>query len=237
MINVIYKLTCVVTGKSYIGKASDFNNRWKQHLRNSLTGRKHPLYAAIRKYGQESILIEILEENVPAEDLNELECFHIRESRTQYPQGYNLTAGGTGGDTWKNSPEEVLKARKARHADRTPWNKGLTAEVDSRILSGERNGMFGNPKGLSGNSTTFRAGEAHALYGKKQKESTIDKRVQTRRANGNYKGNPRKVINIETGEVYGSVKEAAESTGLNRDQIGHSCRKRGPKYPYRFVEN
>lgn len=240
MVNVIYKLTCSTTGKSYVGKATNFNSRWKQHLRNSLTDQKHPLYAAIRKYGQESILVEILEENIPTEDLDTLECFHIKECNTLYPSGYNLTSGGTGGDTWKHSTEEVIKSRKAKYTNRIPWNKGANSSEDPRILAGTRNGNYGNPAEFKGNATTFKEGIYHTFYGKTQTKETVAKRVATARANESYVGRgvfaAKKVVNIETGEVYQSISHAASITGLNRDQIGHSCRRRGRKYPYRFVD-
>lgn len=240
MVNVIYKLECTATGKSYIGKAVNFNKRWKQHISNLLSNGKHPLYTAIAKYGLESINIEFLEENLPIEDLDAFECLHISKHVTLFPAGYNLTTGGTGGDTWKHSTEESIKSRKAKYANKIPWNKGVNSSEDPRILAGTRNGNYGNPAEFKGNTTTFKEGMYHTFYGKTQTKETVTKRVATAKANESYVGRgvfaAKKVVNIETGEVYQSISHAASITGLNRDQIGHSCRRRGRKYPYRFVD-
>lgn len=89
---VIYKITCLVNGKPYIGKTKQtLNRRIGQHkLANSVIGQ------AIRKYGWENFTVEVLEECDTPEQLNEREQFWIAHFNSKTPNGYNCTAGGDG---------------------------------------------------------------------------------------------------------------------------------------------
>jgi hypothetical protein len=51
------------------------------------------------------------------------------------------------------------------------WNKGKEG------LKGELNGNYGNPTGFSGNKTSYKKGKEHVMYGKKQTEELINKRM------------------------------------------------------------
>ena len=62
----IYKVTCTVTNKVYIGQTQrDVELRWKEHRRHcyekSFTNYHCKFYRAIRKYGLDSFKWEILE--------------------------------------------------------------------------------------------------------------------------------------------------------------------------------
>lgn len=62
----IYKLTCTITGKVYIGKTIDINRRMAQH--SKITSKySHHLANAIKKYGIDNFKEEIIFE-VEAED-------------------------------------------------------------------------------------------------------------------------------------------------------------------------
>lgn len=94
MMGVIYKLTSP-SGKSYIGQTrNSFDIRWKQHIREANCNSILPIHAAIRKYGPENFVNQILEE-VPNEELNTKEQYYIQKYDT-YNNGYNCTLGGEG---------------------------------------------------------------------------------------------------------------------------------------------
>lgn len=169
--NVIYKITNLITGKCYIGQAKDLDKRIKGHKRN--VGKvKSPLYSAIQKHGWDNFEVTILHTTDRYEELDDLEVRYIVECGSLHPHGYNLTQGGTGGDTVTNHPnKETLHLRRK---GRPPWNKGLKgAQVPWN-------------KGTKGvmkpNDTTFKSGQEHSLYGKKQSPETLAKR----RANTDY---------------------------------------------------
>ena len=65
---------------------------------------------AIRKYGEENFIFEVVEENIPLSQLDSKEIFYIKKFNSLIPYGYNITTGGKTG--FKNSSldnEEILK--------------------------------------------------------------------------------------------------------------------------------
>jgi group I intron endonuclease len=93
----IYKLTCIINGKTYIGKSVNFYNRFSAHKysEKKLNG-SYRLQRAIIKHGWNSFNIEILEE-FPVfdklkdnEKLLEKESYYIELFDSTNPQrGYN----------------------------------------------------------------------------------------------------------------------------------------------------
>ena len=97
--NCIYKVTCLINNKIYIGQTRiNINERWKQHCISAFL-QSHGDYnfafhRAIRKYGKENFKIELIEE-CSLEQLNEREKYWIKYYDS-YNSGYNSTLGGDG---------------------------------------------------------------------------------------------------------------------------------------------
>lgn len=73
----IYKLTNLSNGMTYVGQATNFADRWKQHIKCAIGAENAPnnkLYPAMRKAGPENFTFEILEECLP-EELNSREQY------------------------------------------------------------------------------------------------------------------------------------------------------------------
>lgn len=90
----IYKITNLISHKMYIGQSNNPMHRWsahKSHARNGQDIGKSALYNAIRKYGEENFLFEIIGW---FKDYNEKEKYFIKFYNTKVPNGYNLTDGG-----------------------------------------------------------------------------------------------------------------------------------------------
>lgn len=90
----IYKITDLVTGKSYIGQSVDIKERLKTHIKTGLSSSisTNKLYQAMKKDGVENFTFEILEE-VPRASLNEREIYWIEFYKTK-EYGLNDTKGG-----------------------------------------------------------------------------------------------------------------------------------------------
>lgn len=103
----IYKITNLITNKSYIGQSVDIEKRWKAEQRVALIESDHcydyPLQRAFRKYGIENFSFEIIEE-CSVDLLNEREIYWIAQYDTFY-NGYNQTLGG---DTSIAKPKEHI---------------------------------------------------------------------------------------------------------------------------------
>jgi hypothetical protein len=82
----IYKVTSP-SGKMYIGKTFNFNERKKQHIKVSFekSSKEYnlPFHSAIRKYSPQHMLWEILEEGIGnEEDLKQREIWWIKRFGT-----------------------------------------------------------------------------------------------------------------------------------------------------------
>lgn len=107
MINgTIYKITCLVNGKCYIGQTfQPVKKRWAEHKKGN--GSK-AIYHAIQKYGLEMFKFEILHEGITCRHiLNELEILLI-SSHNSFRNGYNQHSGGQ---------DEYRLSKLWKHAD------------------------------------------------------------------------------------------------------------------------
>lgn len=122
-VRVIYKITCLVNDKIYVGQTRQSLNRRINGHRNSKV--KRGIDAAIAKYGwsDETFNVEVLE-MCPVKMLNEREIFFIALFDCKAPNGYNLTDGGDG---VLNPSKETRAKISANHAD----------------VSGEKNPFYG----------------------------------------------------------------------------------------------
>lgn len=89
----VYKITCQVTGKLYVGSTVDFAIRWRAHtgaLRRA-SHKNNYLQRAWDKYGADSFVFEILEQVKYREDLAKREQYWIDATNClDHTRGYNL---------------------------------------------------------------------------------------------------------------------------------------------------
>lgn len=131
----IYKITNIITQKSYIGKSHDANARFRTHI--SEANRKvydNYFHRSIRKYGSDKFILEIIESNIDDEDIAyEKERLLIKKYNTLLPNGYNSNLGGKGGSFGvKISLKTIMKrnaSRKQLGWYVTPLGKYRSAEL------------------------------------------------------------------------------------------------------------
>ena len=121
----IYKLTCIKTNKCYIGQAVNIRKRVMRHRSITLSNEKLDLklYKAIRKYGLDNFIVEILikidiKNKLKLKNkLNQLEVFFIK-NHNSYKEGYNSTPGGDSGRLGykhnKNTIDKMKRSAKNR---------------------------------------------------------------------------------------------------------------------------
>jgi group I intron endonuclease len=121
---VIY---CAISpsNKKYYGFAYNFLNRKISH-KKQYKRKKTRFYCAIRKYGFENFIWNIIEtyENENKKSLQNIlqkrEKYWIIKDKTYLPEfGYNMTYGGDGGDTLTNKSEkekEEIRLKKSKSA-------------------------------------------------------------------------------------------------------------------------
>lgn len=93
---VIYCHTCSITGKRYVGQTRrSLRWRWKRHISQSREVRRcGAFHHAIRKYGVNVWVHEVLEETATQAEADAAEQRWIEHFGSVAPHGYNLRSGG-----------------------------------------------------------------------------------------------------------------------------------------------
>ena len=215
---IIYKTTNVKNGKIYIGK--DKNNN------PSYLGSGVILEQAIKKYGRQFFHKEILEEcddNI----IDSREIFWVAKLKTTDNKiGYNITNGGTGGDTTTHHPDKIsiIENRrskiKAWHSSLSDADKVARANNISKSKKGKPNGH----KGLKHSE------ETKNLIKQNQPKKTDEWRESHANAMFKRRGKPltqKYKSVIVNGIEYPSIKHAIDSLGVKHRATFYDRIKRG----------
>lgn len=132
----IYLTTNKVNGKKYIGQHTG-------SIDDDYVGSGKLLRRAIKKYGKKNFTREILAIAEDQEALDILERFYIeKHNAVGSEQFYNLTIGGTGGNTLQHLPPEQLEKRsekiKQYFRDMTTEERWALSEQRSCSVSAAR---------------------------------------------------------------------------------------------------
>jgi len=219
----LYKVTCHINGKVYIGKSININMRLASH-KASQNNMKHRgrFPNAIRKYGWESFTVELLEiiENFNVNEDNDklllLESDYIKKYNSTDPSvGYNMCAFSTDFSGRKHtlqSRENMSKGKLGTtHSEETKQKMsksklGIKVSVETR-----RNMSLAQRKKNQTEETKLRRincrlGKKHseeslekmrkAKLGKKLSKETIEKMLETREKNKLLKMKPKDLVDI-----------------------------------------
>lgn len=195
---IIYCITNKINGKRYIGQTvRTLEERFGEHARN----KNSYLGSTIRKYGRENFTAEIIDSSLLIDDLNEKEIYWTQKLNTKIPHGYNLVDGG----------------------DNT---MGYNHTLEARMKMSMTKKELGNMEGVKNH-----------FYGKRHTEETRKKmsdawkngkRVMTPELKKRLRESQytRKVLNVTTGEIFNSIKEASETYDIKATHITRVCRGR-----------
>ena len=157
---VVYKATNTVNNKSYIGKSINFKSRYKKHKYAKYYNTY--FHRAIRKYGFDAFVFEILEDDIPIDQLIVRENYWIDHYRTlDKDYGYNLRKDSKESSGWSHSDEAKIKIGLSG-IGRVPWNKGLHPE---HILTEEGKKSF-TQKMSGGGNPNAKTVEQYTMDGK-----------------------------------------------------------------------
>ena len=128
----IYKATSKTTGKVYIGLSTQtLEKRISQHNSHAFGHQsEYHFHRAIRKYGTEDFVYEIIEDNIrDIEYLKQREQYWIKQYNSYY-EGYNSTLGGEG--NCKRDDDLICKL----------FNEGKTTKEIQDITDYSRNTIY-----------------------------------------------------------------------------------------------
>jgi len=106
----IYKTTCLVNGKIYIGKK-------KGDFKSNYFGSGTSLKNALKLYGTNNFKVEVLITAGTLIELNSLEISYIRMYRCLFPREemYNIANGGDGGEMPQEAIQKIKEALTGKH--------------------------------------------------------------------------------------------------------------------------
>ena len=93
----IYLIQNNINNKIYVGQSIHIETRVKEHFWKAKCVKdvsfNSALHSAIRKYGEENFSWRVLEE-CDISELDEKECYYIKQYNSLSPNGYNISQGG-----------------------------------------------------------------------------------------------------------------------------------------------
>lgn len=205
----IYKITSP-SDRIYIGQSIKIEDRIKSY--KNLKCKEQPkIYKSLLKYGFENHKIEILIE-CDEDELNELER-HYQEQYDSIESGLNCIYTKTNDRSGKSSEETKLKI--SLNNKRQFLNKKHTEESKLKIS----NSLKGNQSRLGAilsQETKDKISNSHK--GKKASiETKLKMSLNRKGIKREYSTNrERLVLDLATGVLYNSIKEASEILGYNK---------------------
>lgn len=203
---IAYRVTNLNDKKVYIGKTTQtLSQRKSAHLQSVKGGSESNFHRAVRKYGNDSFIWEVLGEYDTIEEMDYAEVNYITEYDS-YKNGYNMTKGGDGGLTYKKGTE-LYERTKHKLGKWKNGNPGATTEAIAKRIE------------TFSKKTDWLSGKAHPNYGHSHNKGILigDKNPMY----GKTPTNARRVI-ID-GVTYKSVVGAARELGVNKALIRRKC--------------
>jgi hypothetical protein len=174
-VHFIYKTTCLITGKYYIGMHSTFNED------DSYIGSGKHLCHSIRKHGKENHVREIVEYCVDRSSLKVREKEIVNEELLNDPMCMNLKIGGEGGFPENTKfgiiPKEEQRRRSRegglafseKRKENIEIDKGYREKLSETTRNSWKDEEYRKSviKGISG--------EKNGFYGKQHSEDTKEK--------------------------------------------------------------
>ena len=194
----IYEITNIINGHVYRGQTSrSFRIRFLEHCHDLKTGDDSPrLQKAFDKYGSDAFEFHILK----ICNIDDLDCEEERLISEARALGedccYNIAQGGKG-------------------------TRGEANCFFGQNHSGENNGFFGRKHSEESKKSMSETKKQMAKENEQYHQQLIDKAKLATKKSAEVRS--RKVICIDTGKIYNSIKEAAEDTGAIASKIVLVC--------------
>lgn len=200
----IYKITSP-ENKIYIGQAKDIKKRFKQYSKLQNCKGQTKLYNSFIFYGVNNFKFEIIEE-CDRENLNNRERYYQDLYEVIGVNGLNCKL--------QNSDDKIIQHSEETKQKISESNKGKTHTEESKkkisiSKSGENHENYGK---LFSIETKKKISESH--FGIIPNDKTKLKMSESAKNRIRIQ-----VINIETGEIFNTIKEAADKNNLNKSTL------------------
>jgi group I intron endonuclease len=193
----IYIIESKANGKFYIGSTLDYKRRKTDHKRDLRKGKHHNilLQRHFNKYGIEDLEFKILKDN--CKELSKVEQILIKRLKPQF----NIKMNVNRRENYKMSEEQKKLISKK--------NKGRKVTEETKLKISQT--MKGRKFSLAHRKNLSKSAKGNINW---KKINYKDKERNRKISISVKKNKSKKVINTETGEIFNSAKEAAESIGM-----------------------
>lgn len=233
--------------KKYVGitQQNPPSKRWRQ---GASSYRKNDYFCkAIKKYGWSNFKHEIIFQNLTKQEAEMFEIEIIKHLKsTDRNFGYNISNGGNcKGTHCKESKIKISKSRLGKYSgiNHPLFGKTLSTETKNKISKSHIG--FKHTEASKEKMSINRSGEKHFMYGKKHLEATKQKISNSHKGkmlgqnNGMFgkkhseesknkmsKNKGKKVLCIETGEIFNSCVEASNVLKIDYSFLAKCCAKK-----------
>jgi group I intron endonuclease len=180
-----------VKSEGYVGISNKPKRRFKEHCKGERDG---ILSNAVRKYGAENLVLDVITEGISFQEAKRLE----KELRPKMRIGWNVMTGGSV----------------------PPSNKGLKRTSHSEKMKGKNNPFYGKTHSdevkqiLSENMS----GEKNPFFGKKRPDHSKKMKEKTGKDYPKFRG-----FFITPNGKFDSYKTASEKTGIKLSSLYNYC--------------
>ena len=166
----------------------------KERMEEHVRKNSIPVDKDIEKYGIENFDIKVIDVATNEEELNDKEKLWIRKLNCMLPKGYNQTFGGKTTKGFTHREQSKEKMSKAK----------------SKLYVGSGNPFFGKRHSEESKEKMSKARKGRKLTTEWKEKIGLAQR--------------KKVINLDTGEVFDSIKSAAVHYELKETHITRVCK-------------
>lgn len=217
---IIYKVTCQTTNKIYIGQTTTFlGHRKGLHKHKALYENdfNNHFHNAIRKYGWDDFIWEIIDTAESFQELNEKEKYWIKYYNS-INNGYNTLLGGQ--KEKANTEKFLLACGSVPFVAYTTQGEYLGEFLNQREFADQYNIAAAHVSDLINDKLNFCN---NLILIKKDKFSEEKLQEKLKKFNNNKRGSKFIAINLETNKKYGpfnNQKECLKELHLSSNHIG-----------------
>jgi len=184
----IYKITNIVNQKVYIGQTKHPSIRWSKHKCKAIRYKNDEhLCRAIRKYGINNFIFEIIDTANLINEADKLEIFYIAKYNSADREfGYNIHLGGQGTRVVSKETREKLSLAARGRIPSEETRRKISIANRGKIISDETKKKLSEFHSSKHLSDETKKKISDSLTGKKQSKKTIEKRSKSMR--GKNKG-------------------------------------------------
>lgn len=208
---VIYKITNTTNCKVYIGQTRNFSQRMSQHfIKDSKDDSL--LRRAIKKYGKESFTKEIIFESESQEAINKMEILEIKLNKSQDRRfGYNIKPGGDNHGHSEETKKKIGESQKGE-LNHMYGKKGAENKTSKKLIELKTNTIFQSVTIAAEILGLNLSHIASVCRGKRSSTGGyvfryLDDNNKIIDVEAPKKNRARRIINLDTKEVFNSFKE------------------------------